>query len=625
MPAGNRRKPRVLLSSTFRPWGTDDLYNTPEMTFDGLAGNFIRHQEPFVPHGLNTLPATHFIAHNLKSPCVVIDHPSLEEFEREVAKGQYEFIGISFMTCEFPKARKMVEVALRAAPKSKVILGGYGVDTPGVEEFGAHAICRGEGVEFFRRLLGEDAAAPLRNPRIRAMPRSRLFGWVPIHWISSLYWYTTGLGCRMGCEFCVTSNYWGKKYVPLIRGGQQIFEEMTATAEASPGRTFFAVNQDDFLMEKERNLELWERARESDRKPYGFMCFSSAKAASMYTPRQLMEMGLDVLFLGVETSRPKSPYGDVFNPRKHVPAGGGSPVDFRQVFGNLRAHGIKTVAACITAVPGHTLNTQQADIRRALDFGATLYQFSSYTPFPGTPLWKRLREKGLMVYDCATQGFEPGWWKNYDGITLVYKHPHLSEKQARELPDRAWKEEYRRYGPAMLRMLECDLTAWEVFRKEADTPRMKRILEDKAGALKAARPLVTVMLRKDLGLSAPAIAKAGELLQKIEKRFGRMGRFERALAAEIGEAASSYYARFLKGNLDVLQEGSRTNYPVEDTSVLRSALSGGARRAAEKAPGFDKVSHALDSVPEPILRAAVKGATMGLRAAGKIPGNPLGV
>ena len=42
-------KARLLLGSTFRPWGIEDAYNTPEMTYDGLDANFTRHRDPFVP------------------------------------------------------------------------------------------------------------------------------------------------------------------------------------------------------------------------------------------------------------------------------------------------------------------------------------------------------------------------------------------------------------------------------------------------------------------------------------------------------------------------------------------------------------------------------------------------
>ena len=619
-------RPRVLLTSTFRPWGVDDLYNTTEMNFDGLAANFIRLQEPFVPHGLNSLPATHFIAANLDIPTVVLDHPSIEEFEREVAGAGYEYIGISFMTCEFLKARKMVEVAKRAAPGTKVVLGGYGVATPGVEAFGADEICRGEGVEFFRKVLGLDPGAPLRNPAIQAMPKSRYFDLVPIHMLTGFYWYTTGLGCRMGCEFCVTSNYWGKKYIPLIRDGKQIFEEMTSTAEAGAGRALFAVNQDDFLMEKKRNMELWETARSSDRKPYGFMCFTSAKAASMFTPRQLIEMGLDVLFLGVETTRAKSEYGEVFNPKKHLPAGGKDPVDFRAVFKNLKRHGIKTVAACITAVPGHTLKSQHADIRRALDLEATLYQFSSYTPFPGTPLWNRFREKGLFINDCARRDFDPRLWKNYDGISLVFRHPHLSSKQAKELPDFAWREEYRKLGPSMLRMLDCDLTAWEMFQARPETIRMKRILEDKVANLKGGKIMIASMLARDLGLSKEGKARAEELLGRIEKKFGRMGRFERALAGALADAAASYYSKVKKGETPVMQEMSRTAYPAAPSGILRTTIKSAARRAASSSASlYGGAARVVDSLPESLTRVALKGAFSGLRAAARLPGNPLGL
>ena len=128
--------PRVLLSAPIRPFGVDNEVCTREMNYDAMTDNAGGGDGLFVPRGVTTTPATHFIANNLNAPSVVLDFASTEELKTELKKA-YEFFGISFMTCDLLKAKKMVEIAREVSPRTKIVLGGYGSQTPGVENLGA--------------------------------------------------------------------------------------------------------------------------------------------------------------------------------------------------------------------------------------------------------------------------------------------------------------------------------------------------------------------------------------------------------------------------------------------------------------------------------------------------------
>src|SRR3972149_3061939 len=117
-------KPRVLLSQVFKPWGIDDDYNTRLLNYEAFGANFSNQDGIWAPRGVCNEIANHFIAANIEAPSVVLDNPTLAAFEKECKKG-YEFIGISSMTMTIKKAKKMIEVAKQASPKSKIILGGY--------------------------------------------------------------------------------------------------------------------------------------------------------------------------------------------------------------------------------------------------------------------------------------------------------------------------------------------------------------------------------------------------------------------------------------------------------------------------------------------------------------------
>ena len=86
----------------------------------------------------------------------VLDFPSRRRFKAELRRG-YDIIGISFILPNFAKARRMAELVREHAPSSKIVLGGHGTAIPGIEKMIEHDhLCRGEGVKWFRELLGED-------------------------------------------------------------------------------------------------------------------------------------------------------------------------------------------------------------------------------------------------------------------------------------------------------------------------------------------------------------------------------------------------------------------------------------------------------------------------------------
>jgi len=59
----------------------------------------------------------------------------------------------------------MCELTKEISPQSKTVVGGYGTAVAGVENIADH-VCRGEGAQFMRRLLGEPEDRPLKHPRV---------------------------------------------------------------------------------------------------------------------------------------------------------------------------------------------------------------------------------------------------------------------------------------------------------------------------------------------------------------------------------------------------------------------------------------------------------------------------
>ena len=121
----------------------------------------------------------YFIAENIEPETTVLDFPTEERFIEEVKKG-YDYVGISYIVANFLKVKRMIELVRQHAPGSKVVLGGHGTRAPETKTvLKPDHICYGEGVRWFRRLLGEDPDRPIEHPVLHASFSERILG-VPV-------------------------------------------------------------------------------------------------------------------------------------------------------------------------------------------------------------------------------------------------------------------------------------------------------------------------------------------------------------------------------------------------------------------------------------------------------------
>ncbi|MGW8323735.1 MAG: B12-binding domain-containing radical SAM protein, partial [Thermodesulfobacteriota bacterium] len=406
---------RVLLSQCFRPWGVDDEYNTKFLTYEG--SNFSILDGIWAVRGVCSEVATHFIASNIPVYTMVLDNPSLKEFRDECRKG-YDIIGVSSMTMTIKKVQKMIETARQACPSAVTMVGGYVTVTPGVEEVGADYICREEGANFIRRFLGLPPVDKYRNPPgLAVAPRTTIMNDAVPSPLWNWHYLSLGLGCQRGCSFCASSHYYGKRYVPLLKTGEEVYRSMIESSEGLPERRF-AIFEDNFSLHKKRNLELWELAREELERPFFFFSFNELKSTSEYDPEMLAEMGCEVIFLGVETRAPGSTY---FNRSKQ---GGLSRSEIRRLFARLHDVGIQTVAASIvTGTDEHTYRQYWDDVRFNLSLAPTFSQISPAVAMPGTGYWNQCLADGRIKIDYQAPDFDLKDWTKVGASVLLPQKP----------------------------------------------------------------------------------------------------------------------------------------------------------------------------------------------------------
>ena len=99
------------------------------------------------------------------------------------------------------------------------------------------------------------------------------------------------------------------------------------------------------------------------------------------------------------------------------------------IIDKIKKAGIKTVGMFILAQPKDTRETCLKTIDYACSLNLDVAQFSIFTPYPGTPYYKKNISK--------VKNLE---FQNFNQYQLVYEHDSINEIEARELLDSAYKK-----------------------------------------------------------------------------------------------------------------------------------------------------------------------------------------
>lgn len=441
---------RVLLSSVTGPLGPRHG-DGPAVGHELLHAQVTRAQGIFSPRAVHNQYGIDTIAANLDTPTVTLHYPTEAGFVRELRTGNYSHVGIAFNLSTSHRMRRMSALVREHAPQATLVLGGYGTVMTDEElsQWG-DVWCRGEGVSFMRDLLGELPREPPFDHPLE-LSTMRIYG-VPASKTGIVF---AGLGCPNGCDFCCTSHYYKRKHVKLLPTGRDIFEVVKAYRELDPV-VELTVLDEDFLLDRRRAFELRDLVQEAGIDLNMFV-FASVKALSMYTPEQLVEIGVGGVWVGYEGTR--SGYAK----QK------GRPLD--ELFADLRNHGVMTLASMIVGLDYQTPEIIRQEHAGLMALNPTLTQFLIYGPTPGTPLGERTEKEGRWLPRYANDERER--WRRSDGFAALTTHPHMSPDEMESMQQWCFDEDFRRLGPSIVRTIETWVTGWEHLR-QATAPALVR-------------------------------------------------------------------------------------------------------------------------------------------------------
>lgn len=457
---------KVLLTTVCGPFGadTDDCtrHVMPELFHAQVtrAQGIFSIRSTYISYGLE------YIAENITTPATVLQYPTMKQFRRELQKG-YDYVGISFVIATFDKLKKMCRMAREVSPRSKIILGGYGTMLPECDQYGDY-VCREEGVDFMRRLLGEvHNGEPKRH--VVCPTRGTVLGFPAMKGAVVL----AGLGCPHGCEFCATSHFHKKRHIPLLKTGADLHQEIRRVHKVLGNPNLpIGIIEEDFLLQKERAAQYLDCVKKDVENPIRFSCFASAHSIAQWDPEDLVRMGIETVWIGVESRQAN--YAKL------------KGLDIEAIFETLHSHGINTLASLIIGHDFHTVEKVWGDLDYLVSLNPSLSQFLILTPACSTPLFDRLKREGRLL-DVPH--------KHWDGFHLAFAHPHIDKEKMEQLILDVYDEEYRRLGPSVIRYIEKQFRGYLRFRDAADPLLKARAGQYRQGCLEAL-PLFPIAARR---------------------------------------------------------------------------------------------------------------------------------
>jgi radical SAM superfamily enzyme YgiQ (UPF0313 family) len=220
-------------------------------------------------------------------------------------------------------------------------------------------------------------------------------------------------GCRFKCDFCAIQSYFHSTH--NHRPVDRVVEEVQRVRK---GRQLIFFIDDNLTSCLDEAKELMRALI-----PLGIRWVSQSAINVAYDEEALQLMkrsGCQGILIGLESLSPTSlkEMNKGFNLMKGGPG---------RAIANLRRHGLRVYGTFVFGYDSDTEETFSTALRFAKSEGLFIAAFNHITPFPGTPLYERLKSEGRMLYDA--------WWLDdryrYSMIPFQPKHFTPDELQKR--------------------------------------------------------------------------------------------------------------------------------------------------------------------------------------------------
>lgn len=291
-------------------------------------------------------------------------------------------------------ARRAYQIAtqyrLRGIP---VVLGGFHATLcPDEVQQYCESIVIGEAEELFPRVLDDYRSGRPRRvyraeerPRLTVTPDRSIFAgksYLPIQLVEF------ARGCRFHCDFCAIQSFFGSTHTH--RSIECVLEEVRRVRRRN--RMIFFID-DNITSGIEEAKELMRALI-----PLRISWVSQSAINAAYDDELLDLMrrsGCQAILVGFESLAPDSlrEMNKSFNLMKGGPSA---------ALANFRRHKISVYGTFVFGYDHDTADSVREAVEFAKQDGMFIAAFNHITPFPGTPLYTRLKAEGRLTYE--------NWW-----------------------------------------------------------------------------------------------------------------------------------------------------------------------------------------------------------------------
>jgi len=468
---------RILLTGVFGPFAQDDEYGSRKVNPMELYHNQVtRVQGPFSLRMFHRTLGLMMIEANIDAPCTLLDFPTLDRFVTEITTRTYDIIGISGISPNVGKVKKMCEEIRGHQPNATIVVGGHVTNVEGLDRIiDADYMCRGDGIRWFRNFLGQDVDAPIMHPTSLSGFGTRIMG-IPVSEKNMAAVLIPSVGCPVGCNFCCTSALFGGKgkSVSFYDTGDELFSVLLHLEKKLKAHSFFVMDE-NFLLYKKRALRLLE-LMEQHNKSWSFYIFSSARALQSYTMEQLIKLGISWVWLGLEGKDSKYSKLD--------------GVDTFALVREFQDNGIRVLGSTIIGMEEHTPENINDAIDYSVRHDTDFHQFMLYTPMPGTPLYEEQKKNQTLLSEEECPAADVHGQERFN-----YKHRHIRDGQEKHYLLRAFEQDFEINGPSLARIARTTLAGWKKYKNHPDRRIVRRFKSDRGGLGSAYAGCVWAMTR----------------------------------------------------------------------------------------------------------------------------------
>jgi radical SAM superfamily enzyme YgiQ (UPF0313 family) len=333
-----------------------------------------------------------------------------EAIEQTNFDEQVDLVGIS---CTTPVAPRAYEIAAEYRKRGvKVALGGtHPTLIPHEAIKHADSVCIGEAEGSWREMLADFRSGKLKrfyhndgycSLEGLPIPRRDLFEaehYLPIDGIQ------TSRGCPFACDFCAVTAIFGHRY--RFRPIRDVLAEIDTLK-----RKYVFFYDDNIMGNPGYSKELFRALI-----PYNKRWIGQAPTTVIKDPELLKLMaksGCKGLFVGFESLSEENLRQSL---KKH-----NDPKQYKEVVRKLHDQGIAISGAFVFGLDDDDRTVFERTLEFAMDVKLDIAQFNWLTPYPGTPIYDRLKAENRLI--------ETEWWLTGSGLgtetgeAVVY-HPKM--------------------------------------------------------------------------------------------------------------------------------------------------------------------------------------------------------